>query len=347
VRRRRASGWARVIAKTMASMTRLVIRSGRRAVRATKASAVVARKLATVSGSWTSGVALGAPGPRRYRLFCPAGVKSGEPLPLVVMLHGCLQDAADFAACTRMNQIAARERFLVLYPEQGRLANARRCWNWFDTASGRAGREAASILLAVDQVCRTRPADASRVAIAGMSAGASMAALLVTLHPARFIALVMHSGIPPGTATSTVSALAAMRGRRDTIPLDVSRAAMAADWPPLLVIHGSADQVVAPGNARAAARMWAEAAGARAVPARTVQRGRRHPMTISDFASAGRLVASLVEIEGLGHAWSGGPATMDFSDAEGPDASRMTWRFIARQLRRRDVVCEGQSNARK
>lgn len=347
MRRPRAAAWVRVIARTMASMTRLAIQSGKRAVRGPMSSGVVARKAVAGTGTWTSGVALGAHGPRRYRLFRPPGVKAGETLPLVVMLHGCLQDAAAFAACTRMNPLALREQFLVLYPEQGRLANPRRCWNWFDTANGRAVQEAASILGAIDQVCKVHRVDRSCVEIAGMSAGASMAVLLVTMHPDRFVALVMHSGIPTGTATSTGSALAAMRGHRDTIPLDVSPAQMAADWPPLLVIHGSADRIVAPGNGRASAQLWAEAAGAQASAPRTVQRGRRHPMTISDFTCKGRVVASHVEIRGLGHAWSGGPAKLPFSDAEGPDASGLVWRFIARQLRLRNAVTGRQRAARQ
>jgi len=328
-------------------MTRLVVRSGQRAVRSAKSSSARVRKPATDLGHWTSGIAVGVHGPRRYRLFCPEGLKEGESLPLVVMLHGCLQDATTFAASTRMNRIAIRERFVVLYPEQGRLANPRACWNWFDTANGRAAREAASILSAIDQVCRAHPADLSRVALAGMSAGASMAALLVTLHPHRFLALVMHSGIPPGTATSPRSALAAMRGGQCTRPLDVSPAVMAADWPPLLVIQGCADRVVAPSNGRAAALIWAEAAGARASTPRTVRRGRRHSMNISDFTREGRLVASLVEIDGLDHAWSGGPAGLPFSDARGPDVSGLAWRFIAKQLRRREADREGGAAPRK
>ncbi len=92
----------------------------------------------------------------------------------MVMLHGCAQDAQSFAASTRMNVVAARERFLVLYPEQDRLSNPQGCWNWFDTQSGRAKGEAASIMLAIDQVCVLYSADRDRVAVAGMSAGASM-----------------------------------------------------------------------------------------------------------------------------------------------------------------------------
>jgi poly(3-hydroxybutyrate) depolymerase len=67
---------------------------------------------------------------RRYNLCRPPGVKFGERLPLMVMLHGCGQDAQGFAASTRMNLLAVRRRFLVLYPEQDRLSNGQRCWNW-------------------------------------------------------------------------------------------------------------------------------------------------------------------------------------------------------------------------
>ena len=70
---------------------------------------------------------MGATGARRFRLYRPPGVKVGERLPLMVMLHGCGQDAYSFASSTRMNRIVMRERFLVLYPEQDRLANGQGC----------------------------------------------------------------------------------------------------------------------------------------------------------------------------------------------------------------------------
>jgi poly(3-hydroxybutyrate) depolymerase len=86
----------------------------------------------------------------------------------MLMLHGCGQDADSVAASARMNQVARRERCLVRYPEQNRLANAQGCWNWCDTDSGRADAE---------------------------------------------VALIMYSGIPPGTAHSAMSARGAMRSR--------------------------------------------------------------------------------------------------------------------------------------
>ena len=298
-------------------------------------------------GHWLSGVAVGAAGARRYKLYLPPGLKTGERVPMIVMLHGCGQDAASFAASTRMNQIAARAGFIVLYPEQDRLANPQGCWNWFDTRSGHAYREAAVIMAAIDKACLLAPVDPQRVAVAGLSAGASMAALLATQQPERFRAVVMHSGIPPGMANSTLSALSAMRGRRAAAPLQTTPAVMAATaakattaatasfpttWPPLLVIHGSADSVVAVRNGRAAAQVWADAAGAKATAVRSVQRGKRHAMNVTDFKSKAGTVVSLVEIGRLGHAWSGGAASQAFSDAQGPDASRMVWAFAARQF---------------
>jgi poly(3-hydroxybutyrate) depolymerase len=151
----------------------------------------------------------------------------------MVMLHGCHQDAKSFAASTRMNAVGARERFLVLYPEQDRLSNPQGCWNWFDTKSGRAYGEATLIMRAIDQVCILYSADRERFGIAGLSAGASMAALLVTRYPERFKAVTMHSGIPPGTAHSSLSAVGAMYGQRSTKPLPVALARKASRGPSL------------------------------------------------------------------------------------------------------------------
>jgi poly(hydroxyalkanoate) depolymerase family esterase len=305
--------------------------AGTHAARRAVKPAALRRSAPPGAGDWIPGAAMGAAGARRFRLYRPPGVQLGERLPLMVMLHGCGQDAKSFATSTRMNRIAARERFLVLYPEQERLANPQGCWNWFDTPRGRADGEVALIMSAIDQVCLLHAVDRARVAVAGLSSGASMAALLATRHPERFKALVMHSGIPPGAAHSTLSALRAMNGRRAT-PSPLPATAAADSWPPLLVIHGDADTVVAANNAQAAVQMWADAAGARAGKARKVQRGQRYASQVTGYTRRGSVVATLVEVQQLGHAWSGGAASQPFSDAQGPDASRMAWAFAAKQF---------------
>jgi poly(hydroxyalkanoate) depolymerase family esterase len=325
--------WAKAIDRSVKAMTRSSMAQGRRVMGQAMKPVVEKRKPPPGAGEWIAGVAMGATGMRRFRLYRPPGVRFGERLPLLVMLHGCGQDAKSFATSTRMNRIAARERFFVLYPEQDRLANPQGCWNWYDTQSGRAYAEAALIMKAIDQVCLLYPVDRHRVALAGLSAGASMAALLVTRHPERFKAVVMHSGIPPGTAHSTLSALGAMHGHRSTRPLAAAPVVMAASWPPLMVIHGGVDRVVAAQNGRAAVQVWADAAGALAGKERSVQRGQRYAMTVTDFRRRGSTVATLVEVGQLGHAWSGGAAKHAYSDGQGPDASRMVWAFAAKQFR--------------
>ena len=287
------------------------------------------------AGRWVVGVAVAPMGKRRYRLFLPAGRKPGQRIPVVVMLHGCDQNAARFAASTRMHLVAARAGFAVLYPEQDRLANPNGCWNWHETRTQRAFAEAALVLQAVEQVCTLYGGDRTRVAIAGLSAGAGMAALVAARYPERFQAVAMHSGVPPGTADNTVSALRAMAGHGETGALGATPEDMLARWPALLVIQGGQDRVVAPRNGAAAARAWAQAAQAQPGAARAVQRGRRHAMWVTDYRVRQRTMATLVEIPALGHAWSGGAAAQAYGDPDGPDASRLVWAFAQRQFARR------------
>ena len=316
--RRLGSSLARAWFKGMTALTRQAQRASR------------ARHPAPAIGDWLPGMALRPGGARRYWLFRPPGLGLAERVPLVVMLHGCGQDAESFARSTRMNRLAARQRCLVLYPEQDRLANPQGCWNWFGTRNGGAQAEADLILAAIDQACLLYRGDPNRVALVGLSAGASMAALLASQHPQRFRAVVMHSGIPPGTASSPVTAIGAMQGRRGT----AAAAASGPAWPPLLVIHGTADRVVVPSNGAAATDLWVDQASVQATAqtTRTVQRGRRRPSQVTDYRLGRRLVATRVMVDGLGHAWSGGAAGQPFSDPLGPDASRMALVFINRQF---------------
>jgi poly(hydroxyalkanoate) depolymerase family esterase len=283
------------------------------------------------TGVWSAGLVFGPAGARRYRLYLPPGLRAGASVPLLVMLHGCNQEAEGFAALTGMSRLAAKRGFAVLYPEQDRLANPQGCWNWYGTRSHLADAEAATLLLALDQVLQQHPLDGARVAVAGLSAGASMAALLAARAPDRFVAVAMHSGIPPGSADSSLSALRAMFGR--AAAPDVP-GATAAHWPPLLVLHGTADGVVSPNNGVAAAALWAEALGARAAAERRVQRGRRRALQITDYRVGRRVVVSLCLVTGMGHAWSGGAKSLPFSDPTGPDAAALIWAFVQRQFAR-------------
>lgn len=336
-RRTRKSALMRAFSRNLRAMTRTTLRAGAKVIQqGLKAQTTTAprprpRRPAQRSPDWISGVAVGLSGVRRYRLFKPTGMKRGDRLPLLVMLHGCGQDADELAASSRMNRLAEQARFFVLYPEQDRMANMQGCWNWYATRSGKAQAEAGMIMAAIDTVCRSQPIDAARIAVAGLSAGAGMAALLVVLHAARFRAVVMHSGVAPGAADSPIGAVRAMRGR-SAASTPIPRPAGGPPLPPLLVIQGSRDHVVASANGRDAAQRWADQADAKAGVPRQRQRGKRHAATLTDYRCRGRLASTLCEIEKLGHAWSGGAAGRAYSDPEGPDASRMIWTFVSKQF---------------
>lgn len=336
-----ASALAKVYQRNLKAMARATLAGGKRlAGQVTRAAAHINRP-PPGPGDWLPGVALGPAGARRFHLYRPPELvlAPGEKLPLMVMLHGCSQTGRDFAASTRMNRLAARERFMVLYPEQDRIANAHGCWNWFERRSGKADAEAATIMAAIDQVLMLYPADRERVAIAGLSAGASMAALVATRHPSRFQAAAVHSGVAPGAAKSASTAMGAMRGEHmppvftTAVGKAMGAAALFTTLPPLLVLHGDADAVVSINNAENIASVWATATGARPGTARVLQRGQRYPARLTEFRRRGRTLVTVCEIDGLGHAWSGGLGSQPFSDPRGPDATRMVWAFAQRAFR--------------
>lgn len=323
----------------MKALAKATLRGSKRVAGQVTRAAEAQRKPPPGPGDWLSGMAMGPGGARRYHLYRPPNVLAGERLPLMVMLHGCGQTGRDFALSTRMNLLAARRRFFVLYPEQDRLANPQGCWNWYDRRSGKADAEASTLMSAIDQACLLYPIDRERVALAGLSAGASMAALMATRHPARFKAVAMHSGVAPGAAKSPATALGAMRGRHmppiltTAVGKAMGAAAAFTTLPPLLVLHGDADEVVSRGNAINTAQVWATATGAKPGLERSLQRGNRRAMRVTEFARDKRCFVMLCEVAGLGHAWSGGASRQPFSDGSGPDATRLIWSFAARQFK--------------
>lgn len=336
-RRRKASAFAAfkplasLYQRQMKALTKATTRSTRQAGEAVRKATRSASRPPPGPGDWLQGLALGPGGPRRFYVYRPPGLRArpGQRLPLLLMLHGCGQDARDFAVGTRMNRIAARAGFLVLYAEQDRIAHAQGCWNWFATRSGRAQAEAATLLSAVDQACQFYGADPARVAVAGLSAGAGMAALLATQWPSRFAAVAMHSGVGPGAASSTATALQAMQGVRAP-KVQAPHASVAAALPALLVLQGDADRVVDARNALALCEAWAQASGAAIQPAQPRQRGQRLPMLWQDWRQGRRVQVRCITVQGLGHAWSGGGARGSFTDPQGPDASALVAAFVGR-----------------
>jgi poly(hydroxyalkanoate) depolymerase family esterase len=204
------------------------------------------------------------PGRLRLRVYRPAAeLRAG--VPLIVLLHGCGQDAAVFAADAGWTALADRLGLPLLLPEQQADNNRQRCFHWFQPADTTRGQgEAGSIAAMVRAATARFDADPARVFIAGLSAGAAMAVAMLAAYPELFAAGAAVAGLPVGAAGGPVQALARMAGAGPAVPAEAlaervraaAPASYAGPWPRLSVWCGTADNVVAPENSLLLAAQW-------------------------------------------------------------------------------------------
>ena len=195
--------------------------------------------------------------------------------PLLVLLHGCGQDAGAFALASGFMALADRVGAPLLLPEQRPDNNRGRCFNWFEPGDiRRGGGEAASIRAMVATALARFDGDSGRVFVAGLSAGGSMAAALLAAYPDAFAAGAVVAGLPVGAASNVASAVARMRSAAtETRATWAARAAPVRAggidwprWPRLSVWHGAADPTVDPANADALVAQWTALLGLEEAP---------------------------------------------------------------------------------
>lgn len=295
-----------------------------------------ARGVVPRGGRFLSATFTDQAGTRDYKLYIPSTYQ-GQPLPLIVMLHGCTQSADDFAAGTRMNLVAEERTCFVAYPAQPKSANGAKCWNWFNTGHQQRGRGEPSLIAGITrQILRDYAIDPRRIYVAGLSAGGAAAAIMAATYPDIFAAAGVHSGLACGAAHDLPSAFSAMQQGTSGAAKRSPRSSGFHGRDrlvPTIVFHGDKDATVHPRNGHHVIEQ-SRPAGPGALRSVTqhghVLGGRTYSRT-SHFDASGRAVLEMWVVHGAGHAWSGGSREGSYTDPHGPDASREMVRFFLDQ----------------
>ncbi len=182
--------------------------------------------------------------------------------------------------------------------------------------------------------------DPERVYVAGMSAGAGLAALLAIRYPHLFAAVGLHFGPVFGEARSAIGAMDVMRHGSRSDPITLIDAVLdVRDYPgmPAIIVHGELDSVVSAANAEQLARQFlrlngfVDAAGDRR--AGETREDTQPDGVVTDYVKNGRPVVKTSVVRGLGHSWARGDDTVAFHSSKGPDSSAVMWEFFKHQKR--------------
>ncbi|MCI0385979.1 PHB depolymerase family esterase, partial [Streptomyces sp. CNQ085] len=113
------------------------------------------------------------PGALTMYRYVPDDLPAGAPVVLV--LHGCTQDAPGFVTAYGWRAYADSRGFALVAAQQETGNNSSRCFNWFrsgDTSRGRG--EMLSLRQMAAHAVSAVGADPSRVYVAGFSGGGAM-----------------------------------------------------------------------------------------------------------------------------------------------------------------------------
>ena len=243
------------------------------------------------------------PGALRARYYLPTDL-SGK-VPLVVVLHGCTQNADAYDHGSGWSQLADELGFALIFPEQRASNNPNRCFNWFMPGdSARDAGEPLSIRQMIAAMVSSHPIDKGRVYVTGLSAGGAMTSIMLATYPETFAGGAIIAGLPFGAAASVSEAFANMRGMG--YPDDKVLGALicsASDhdgpWPTISVWQGDADRTVDASNAERIIAQWQAVHGRDDWEAETriVDGARQRVWCDTD----GRVAIEAYEIIGMGH----------------------------------------------
>ncbi len=243
------------------------------------------------------------PGSLRMLSYVPPRLRQGAPL--VVVLHGCGQSAADFDRGSGWSKLARQHGFALLYPEQSHSNNSHGCFNWFrPSAVSRDRGEAGSVRQMIASMVDDYALDTGAIYIMGLSAGGALTAALLAAYPEVFRAGAIVAGLPFGAARDAMHAFSVMKNGAVKTPEEwahlVQQAAPeATQWPRISIWHGTDDQVVNVKNADALRMQWLAVHGLTDVKSKVVRLGKVSSHVWHD--AKGEIKVESTLLDGLDH----------------------------------------------
>ena len=263
----------------------------------------------------------------RYGLYAPPGLPDDEAAPLLVVLHGCRQRSLGFAYAAGLTRLADRARLRLLCPQQRRLANPYRCWNWFMPQAQRGEGEIRVIRAILDDVEGRVKVQAGAVAAVGLSAGGGLAALLA-FHLGDRVRAVMTVAAPPLLGSHNLQDPRDVMKRGLLLPPVTALGPRQGACSPLAILRGTEDEVVGPRCAEQLQEQAVASLRRDGVAFEVGEATRSASASITDYRDDDVLRLRRIDVAGLGHEWSGGPGGHPYCVRGGAPLAALCEQFL-------------------
>jgi polyhydroxybutyrate depolymerase len=259
---------------------------------------------------------------RTYRLHVPEGLRSDEPVPLLVALHGGGGSGEQYSRSSQWDSVADAEGFVVVYPDgTGGIPT----WNAGECCGAAARDDTDDVGLVdalIDHLAATLPIDEERVVATGHSNGSTMSYRLACELADRIVAIGVQAAplTYDGCAPSEPVSVLHIHGAEDpNVPIGGGQGSTGLsqlDWP----------------SVREGVDTMAVAAGCDGDPATST--AGILSTTMWSGCDDGTEV-ELVVVAGGGHGWMrpGGTGQRGGAEEVGDfDSTATIWDFLSRQL---------------
>jgi poly(hydroxyalkanoate) depolymerase family esterase len=284
---------------------------------------------------------------RQYQIFVPGAYNGRDPVPMVMVLHGCKQTEQNMINETRFKDLAEQDNFIVVYPFITSYDGMRspNCWGfWFDQHIHEGAGEVQDLYLIAREVEGQYKIDPERRYVTGLSSGAAIAVALAVAQNEYFAAAGAAAGLPYAETSSSVGFVCASPGHLKPVSADV--AAMRGEQKteaerraiPMMTIHSNNDCTVNKQASENIRDSWLQRYGANATAFENLNCSKEGvSCTHRKYGSARRSVIETVFYDGArgdatgkgAHYWVGDNAG-EFANPLGPSASDLFWDFFKR-----------------